>query len=287
MLRALKVVLSAPRPGLLLARLPALVPTFLPTLLLTLLSGILMPAHSASFDCAKARSKLNRMICADAELSALNRMICADAELSALDSRVWDSFSAHQQTLSPAALAHVRERHLIWRRQRGWFDGTVSAISEDYRRHLAWLTHPLLPREGRYESDAGHAVQIDVDTAAPNRLAVQGDAAAPGRFTWVTPADGEIDNRIVRDAEAAAARPSLVVSNGAARLLPVFLGAPPGPVDQCRILLRFESYLLTLESEGACGTALAGDYRRPAPAVLPDPPSRANSKTTSKTERKN
>ena len=45
-------------------------------------------AHAASFDCTKARSKLNRMI-------------CADAALSALDSQVWDTFGAHLKTLSP------------------------------------------------------------------------------------------------------------------------------------------------------------------------------------------
>ena len=227
-------------------------------------------AHTASFDCAKARSKLNRMI-------------CADAELSALDSRVWDTFGVHLKTLPPAVLAHVREQHLIWRRQRGWFDDTVSAISEDYRRHLAWLTHPLLSLEGRFESDAGHTVRVEVDTSAPDRLAVQGEGqgdargitAARSAFAWVTPAEGEIENHIVRDAEAAAARPPLLVREGIARLTPTFLGAPPGPVQQCHIALRFETDTLTLESEGACGAALAGVYRRPSPAAAPPVPIRA------------
>ena len=261
MLHALVAALLTPLLVLRLAPLTA----FLPVLLPALLPGLLMPAHAASFDCTKARSKLNRMI-------------CADAELSALDSRVWDSFGVHLQTLSPAALAHVRERHLIWRRQRGWFDETVSAISEDYRRHLAWLSHPLLPFEGLYERDGAHAVRVEVETSAPDRLSVQGEITAPNRFAWVTPADGEIENRIVRDVEAAAARPALIVRDGAARMTPVFLGAPPAPVNQCHIVLRFEGSMLKLESEGACGAALAGDYARPAPAVLPGPPWRAKRK---------
>ena len=229
--------------------------------------------HAASFDCAKARSKLNRMI-------------CADAELSALDSQVWDTFGVHLKTLSPAVLAHVREQHLIWRRQRGWFDDTISAISEDYRRHLAWLTHPLLSLEGRFESDAGHTVRVEMDTSATDRLAVQGEGqggwpggarsvmTARSTFAWVAPAEGEIENHIVRDSEAAATRPPLLVRDGIARLIPTFFGAPPGPVQQCRIALRFETETLTLQSEGACGAALAGVYRRPAPAATPPVPVR-------------
>ena len=86
------------------------------------------PAIGASFDCAKARTKLNRMI-------------CADAELSALDSRVWDAFGTRLNGISVAQYTHVRERHLTWRRQRGWYDSTVDALKDDYQRHLAWA-HP-------------------------------------------------------------------------------------------------------------------------------------------------
>ena len=212
--------------------------------------------HSASFDCNKARSKLNRMI-------------CADAELSALDSRVWDTFGAHLKSLSPAQLAHVRERHFLWRRQRGWFDDNVASISADYRRHLAWLTHPLLPLEGRYETAAGHAVQVEVETgadaAAPNKLSVQGEAAGPRRFTWVAPAGDEVENRIVRDAEAADVRPGVPLINGMVEIVPTFLGVPPTPVQQCRIDIRFGDDALTLSTQGACGADLAGSYHKTKP----------------------
>ena len=211
-------------------------------------------AHAASFDCTKARSKLNRMI-------------CADAALSALDSQVWDTFGAHLKTLSPAQLAHVRERHLIWRRQRGWFDDNIAAIAEDYRRHLAWLSHPLLPLEGRYESEAGHVVRVEVDAGTPGRVSVQGEAAAPGAFAWVVPIEGELENQVVREAEAGSARPALPLNGKSASLSPVFLGAPAGPVQQCRIEMQFHSDKLELATQGACGTSLSGVYRKPLPAV--------------------
>lgn len=228
--------------------------TFIAVLALVLVNAA-TSAQAASFDCNKARSKLNRMI-------------CADADLSALDSRVWDTFGGHLKSLSPAQLAHVRERHFLWRRQRGWYDDNVASISADYQRHLAWLTHPLLPLEGRYETDAGHAVQVEVevDAAAPNTLSVQGEAAGPRRFTWVAPAGGEVENRIVRDAEAADVRPGVPLINRMVEIVPVFLGAPPAPVQQCRIDIRFGDDALTLATQGACGAELAGSYRKAKPA---------------------
>ena len=228
--------------------------TFIAVLAVVLVNAA-TSAQAASFDCNKARSKLNRMI-------------CADADLSALDSRVWNTFGGHLKSLSPAQLAHVRERHFLWRRQRGWYDDNVASISADYQRHLAWLTHPLLPLEGRYETDAGHAVQVEVevDAAALNTLSVQGEAAGPRRFTWVAPAGGEVENRIVRDAEAADVRPGVPLINGMVEIVPVFLGAPPAPVQHCRIDIRFGDDALTLATQGACGAELAGNYRKAKPA---------------------
>ena len=220
----------------------------------TFLLAAATATHAASFDCNKARSKLKRMI-------------CADAALSALDSQVWDTFGTHLKTLSPAQLAHVRERHFLWRRQRGWFDDNAAAITDDYQRHLAWLSHPLLPLEGRYESAAGHVVRIEVDSAAPNRISVQGEAATPGAFAWVVPADGEVENRVVLDAEAGAARPSLTVTGNSVSLSPVFFGVPFGPIQRCRVELHFEDDSLTLGTDGACGAQLQGVYRKPVPAI--------------------
>ena len=209
-------------------------------------------AHAASFDCNKARSKLNRMI-------------CADAALSALDSQVWDTFGAHLKTLSPAQLAHVRERHLIWRRQRGWFDETIADITADYRLHLAWLSHPLLRLEGRYESSDGHAISVELDLAAQDRLSVLGEVNTREPFSWGMPEPDETPNRVVRAPAAPGSRPSLALVERALRLNPVFLGHPPGPVQGCEIEIHFGVDALSLVQSGSCGSTISGLYRRSAP----------------------
>ena len=212
--------------------------------------------QAASFDCARARTKLNRMI-------------CADVELSALDSRVWDAFGARINGISVAQYTHVRERHFTWRRQRGWYDRTVDAIKDDYQRHLAWLTHPLLALEGRYEMDDGYAVQIEIDTDAPQKISVAGSVLTTGlvrhAFSWVPPASGEPLNHIVRDTDSAEARPTLLLTRRtsgqhAASFSPAFIGAPLGPVQDCRIDLGFGNDELTLTTQGACGARLDGTY---------------------------
>lgn len=218
------------------------------------------PAAAASFDCAKARTKLNRMI-------------CADAELSALDSRVWDAFGARIQGISVAQYTHVRERHLTWRRQRGWYDRTIDALKDDYQRHLAWLTHPLLALEGRYESGDGNAVQIEIDHEAPQKVSITGSVQTTGlvrhNFSWVTPAGSEPVNHVVRDTDGAEARPTLTLTtpltthSNAARSVqfaPAFIGAPPGPLQDCRIELGFDTDQLTINTQGACGASLDGSY---------------------------
>lgn len=234
-------------------------PTFvLPVFLLLTLSLGTTPASAASFDCAKARTKLNRMI-------------CADAELSALDSRVWDTFGARIQGISVAQYTHVRERHLTWRRQRGWYDRTIDALKDDYQRHLAWLTHPLLALEGRYESDDGNAVQIEIDHEAPQKVSITGSVQTTGlvrhAFSWVTPASGEPVNHIVRDADSAEARPTLALTTASnatrsVQFAPAFLSPPSGPIQECRIELGFGADELTIKTQGACGTHFDGSYTR-------------------------
>ena len=222
-----------------------------------LLAGSLS-ASAASFDCAKARTKLNRMI-------------CADAELSALDSRVWDAFGARIQGISVAQYTHVRERHLTWRRQRGWYDRTIDALKDDYQRHLAWLSHPLLALEGRYETGDGNAIQIEIDTGAAQNFSVTGSVQTTGlvrhAFSWVVPVSGEPLNHIVRDADGAEARPTLALTTQghttrSVQFAPAFIGAPPGPLQDCRIELGFGTDQLTLATQGACGARLDGSYTR-------------------------
>ena len=209
--------------------------------------------EGASFDCNKARTKLNRMI-------------CADAALSALDSQVADAYHARVSAASVARYAHLRERHGAWRRQRGWYERTVDALKEDYQRQLAWLTHPLLSLEGRYEHDDDLAVQVEVDTDAPAHLSLQGSVRTSGlvrhAFGWLPPAPGEAPNHVVPAGAAAQARPALALTARTATFTPAFLGAPPAPVQDCRLDISFGEDELTVLTHGACGASFSGRYRK-------------------------
>lgn len=209
--------------------------------------------HAASFDCNKARTKLNRMI-------------CADPALSMLDSQVWDAFGTRIAGASVVRYAHLRERHNAWRRQRGLFDRTVDALKEDYQRHLAWLNHPLLALEGRYEHDEDLAVQVEVDIDAPAHVSVQGHVKTSGlvrhTFAWAPPARGEPDNHVVPAGSDAQARPAVALNHRSVSFVPTFISAPPAPVQGCRVEITFGDDELTLITQGACGAAFAGRYRK-------------------------
>ncbi len=224
-------------------------------------------AHAASFDCTRARSKLNRMI-------------CADPELSSLDSRVWDAYGARLSGASVAQYTHLRERHLAWRRQRGWYDSTIDALKDDYQRHLAWLTHPLLPLEGSYALDDERVVQVELDTDAPASVSLHGTVRTTNLvrhvFSWVVPLPTEAPNHIVRSDSAGEAigeavgeaRPAVALANRRASLQPSFIGAPPGPAQGCRISITFGDDELFLDTGGQCGARLDGRYvKRAAPSA--------------------
>ncbi len=214
------------------------------------------PVMAASFDCAKARSKLNRMI-------------CADAELSALDSQVWDFYGERIKTLSLAEHAHVRERHLIWRRQRGLFDNTVAEIKADYRQHFTWLSHPLLPLEGMYEHGDGHSITIEIDLTAADRLAVFGSVKGPEPLAWVARPADETAESDAPLADAQRARSVMVEKKQ-------FAAVRAAPLEQalnenriCTIGLRFENDTISVTSIGpaknlSC-TLHSGDYRKAHP----------------------
>ncbi len=224
---------------------------------LALIAAILAPgastAQAASFDCNKARTKLNRMI-------------CADAALSTLDLQVSETYGTRIAGASVVRYAHLRERHSAWRRQRGLYDRTVDALTEDYQRHLAWLNHPLLALEGRYEHDEDLAVQVEVDIDAPARVSVQGHVKTSGlvrhTFAWAPPARGEADNHVVPAGSDAQARPAIALHDRSVSFAPAFISAPPAPVQDCRIEITFGDDELTLATQGACGAAFAGRYRK-------------------------
>lgn len=215
--------------------------------------SVVSTASAASFDCAKARTKLNRMI-------------CADAALSALDSQVGVAYGARIAGASVAHYAHLRERHTEWRRQRGLYERTIDTLKDDYQRHLAWLNHPLLAIEGRYEHDDDLSVQVETDIDAPARVSVQGHVKTAGlvrhTFAWTPSGANTSGNPVLTGNDAAEARPALTVTNGSAAFAPAFIGAPPMPVQDCLITLRFGRDELWLTTSGACGALFGGHYRR-------------------------
>ena len=199
-------------------------------------------ASAASFDCERARSKLNRVI-------------CSDAALSQLDSTVWNTYGELIRKLGSQQFMHVRERHYTWRRGRGLYETSVEALTHEYRSHLAWLTHPLLALEGRYERDKTAAapaqVEIEVDVAQPDAVAVRGLIGAPEALVWrpAALADG---------GEPARVRPT----GRQARFRPEIIGAPLLPADACELVLEFEDDRLSVAGIGQCGADFSGRYRK-------------------------
>lgn len=94
-------------------------------LLLILLGWLMLSfaAQAASFDCGKAQSKVEKMICADAELSRL------DEEIAKVYGEV---------------LKKITDEALLKKQQRGWFKARnrckdISCLNDHYRGRLAEL----------------------------------------------------------------------------------------------------------------------------------------------------
>ena len=196
-----------------------------------------LAAHAASFDCTRARTKLNRVI-------------CSDEALSQFDSTVWTAYGERIKTLTPAQFAHVRERHFLWRRTRGLYETTIEALTHEYRSHLAWLGHPLLAHEGRYERlgwvSAPAMVEVEVDVSATDLLALRGQLSSPLARRWV----------------AAGASARTRVNAHKAQVHPEFIGAPAAEEATCDLRLTFKVDILTIEADGQCGADFGGDYRK-------------------------
>ena len=232
------------RPALRLLRLPLLCALLLPP------AGT---AVAASFDCARASTKLTRAI-------------CADAELSQLDEQVWNAYGERIKTLSPAQYEQVRDRHITWRRQRGRFERGIAALTEDYRRHLAWLTHPLLALEGHYERGDGAELSVEIDLRAPAEAPALVALGRAGNLQWLPPRPELPPNTLLADTGAAAPQLSSRFSEGALRLAPNFIGVPRSPILGCTFTLRWSEAVLHLDTQGACGADFAGDYLLQPPA---------------------
>ena len=204
--------------------------------------------HAASFDCSHARGKLTRNI-------------CADAALSQLDEQVWNAYGERIKTLSPAQYAQVRDRHITWRRQRGLYDAGVPALTDDYRRHLAWLTHPLLPLEGRYARSDGAEVSIELDLHAGNPPTALNVIGRLQSLQWLPPRPGLPSNAIEPDLGPAEARAAVALTDGELRLRPNFIGVPRGLLKDCEFTLRWSGDTLQLDAQGRCGADFGGTYQ--------------------------
>ena len=203
-------------------------------------------AAAASFDCGRARSKLNRVI-------------CSDPALSQLDQTVWIAYGERIRSLTALQYVHVRERHLLWRRSRGLYESTVEALTHEYTSHLAWLTHPLLLLEGRYQrsglgSSAAH-IEVEVDVRSPQALEVRGMATMPMAVAWQAsvrhdPEPGWLPAQPARD------------YGMRLRILPQLLGIGAPLSGSCEFDIAFVEDQAVLTGKGECGAYFDGSYAR-------------------------
>ena len=95
-------------------------------------------AHAASFDCAKAHSKVEKMICVDAELSRL------DDDLSARYQQVWNEYQQDEE---------IRQVQKQWLKSRDACRD-VKCLSNHYTQRLASLKEPFLAPFGYYLNES-------------------------------------------------------------------------------------------------------------------------------------
>jgi len=221
-----------------------------------LLWGVLLlpgAANAASFDCSHPSSKLYRAI-------------CADPELSQLDEQVWNAYGERIKSLTPAQYAQVRDRHITWRRQRGHYDRGMVQLADDYRRHLAWLNHPLLPLEGRYARADGAELDVEIDLQAPTEAPALIAIGRKGKLQWLPAQAGAPPNALRANLGAGAPQPSVPFRDGALRVVPSFVGLPRTPIRDCAFTLRWSGDAVQLETVGACGADFGGEYAMQGPA---------------------
>ena len=95
-------------------------------LLGAVLSGMWLGASAASFDCAKARSKSERLICGDPKLSALDDQLAA---LASAGKKRADSPRAYQRALDAAW--SVRQKCEDIACVEGWYARRIDALSNE------------------------------------------------------------------------------------------------------------------------------------------------------------
>ncbi len=200
-------------------------------------------ACAASFDCTRARSKLNRLI-------------CSDAELSRLDELVWNAYGERIRELSALQYGLVRERHIQWRRSRGLYESTVEALKHDYRTHHDWLTHPLLWLEGRYQRSGIGAstaqIEVDVDTRSPQAAEVRGLVLLVPYLAWQA------------SARSAPGSSTTAGTGITLRVRPTLPGNDALLAADCSFEIAFNGDEALLAATASCGKAFDGRYVRVA-----------------------
>lgn len=197
-------------------------------------------AQWAPLDCERARIRLNRTLCSDPLLVQLDRS-------------VHDAFAERMGNATPAQQAHLRERQRAWRRARGLFDAGVEALTHEYRIQLAWLTHPLLAIEGRYERESGGAsLEVEVHSGVADGIALRGLASGPPPLAWLaSPPE-----------EPGAPRRAVRVTGNRAQVAPELLGSLAPRMHDCVIALEFSLDTANITTQGVCGSDLGGRYRK-------------------------
>ena len=203
---------------------------------LCLALGIGGAAHAASFDCTKAKRKIEKRICADAALSQLDDQAAR----------------AYAQAYASASLHHQQEliaERAKFRRERGRYDASPSALADDYQTWLFYLTHPQRARIGMYQgSQQAYVRVLPMRAARGAALLAQGASEASGSETsgmgWVS------------------AAPFFVESERAV----IEVRKATSPETTCPATLHFDGEQVRLRTQGKCaGNAIDAAYRKVIP----------------------
>ena len=185
-------------------------------------------AHAASFDCTKAKRKVEKRICADPALSQLDDQAA----------------HAYAQAYASASLHHQQEliaERAKFRHERGRYDATPSALADDYQHWLFYLTHPQRARVGIYQgSQQAYVRLLPVRMAGGAALLAQGT----GEVGWAT------------------AAPFVIEGDRAM----VELRYATMPQAICPATLQFDDERVKLITQGKCGgNAIDAVYRKVIP----------------------
>lgn len=188
-------------------------------LLLITISGLSCHAHSAGFDCAKASS-------------AVEKMICADTQLSVLDSSLKN---AYQQALSNTATpADLKTEQQYWLQEVRDACKDNACLTRVYHLRLDQLNAGGI--SGEYQRDsAPHTATINVQPVEYQQFHITGNAVWVGNAETGNVNIGELDSLAPLEAN------TLQYSSG-------------NDEFACKLTLNFAKQALTVSGDnGNCG----------------------------------